>query len=67
MILKVKQQNILLKLILDKKQAEVEKMHKSQLQQLEVILDYQLKMQKNIVEGLKAEANQSNVSYSRHN
>jgi hypothetical protein len=24
-------------------------------------------MQKNIVEGLKAEANQSNVSYSRHN
>jgi ribonuclease Y len=31
---------------LDKKQAEVDKLHKSQLQQLEVISVYQLKKQK---------------------
>jgi hypothetical protein len=35
MILKVKQRNTLLKLKFRQKQAEVEKLHKSQLQQLE--------------------------------
>ena len=49
---------------LDRKQAEVERMHKSQLEQLEVISGLSAEEAKNqLVEGLKAEAKSSAMSY----
>ncbi len=49
---------------LDKKQAEVEKLHKSQLQQLEVISGLSAEEAKNqLVEGLKAEAKSKAMSH----
>jgi len=50
--------------MLDKKQVEVDKMHKSQLDQLEVISGLSAEEAKNqLVEGLKAEAKSSAMSY----
>ena len=50
--------------LLDRKQQEVEKMHKSQLEQLEVISGLSAEEAKNqLVEGLKAEAKSSAMSY----
>ncbi|RZK10590.1 MAG: ribonuclease Y [Flavobacterium sp.] len=50
--------------MLDKKQVEVDKMHKSQLEQLEVISGLSAEEAKNqLVEGLKAEAKSSAMSY----
>lgn len=50
--------------ILDKKQAEVERMHKSQLEQLEVISGLSTEDAKNqLIEGLKAEAKTNAMSY----
>ncbi|MFY0482002.1 ribonuclease Y [Flavobacterium sp. PLA-1-15] len=50
--------------ILDKKQLEVDKMHKSQLEQLEVISGLSAEEAKNqLVEGLKAEAKTGAMSY----
>lgn len=50
--------------ILDRKQQEVEKMHKSQLEQLEVISGLSTEDAKNqLIEGLKAEAKTSAMSY----
>ncbi len=50
--------------ILDKKQQEVDKMHKSQLEQLEVISGLSAEDAKNqLIEGLKAEAKSNAMSY----
>jgi len=50
--------------MLDRKQLEVDKMHKSQLEQLEVISGLSAEEAKNqLVEGLKAEAKSSAMSY----
>jgi len=50
--------------MLDKKQLEVDRMHKSQLEQLEVISGLSAEEAKNqLVEGLKAEAKSSAMSY----
>ncbi len=50
--------------LLDRKQQEVEKMHKSQLEQLEVISGLSAEEAKNqLIEGLKAEAKSSAMSY----
>jgi len=50
--------------VLDKKQQEVEKMHKSQMEQLEVISGLSTEEAKNqLIEGLKAEAKTSAMSY----
>ncbi|AWA31293.1 ribonuclease Y [Flavobacterium magnum] len=50
--------------VLDKKQAEVERMHKSQLEQLEVISGLSTEDAKNqLIEGLKAEAKSNAMSY----
>ncbi|OYU81994.1 MAG: ribonuclease Y [Flavobacterium sp. BFFFF1] len=50
--------------ILDRKQAEVERMHKSQLEQLEVISGLSTEDAKNqLIEGLKAEAKSNAMSY----
>jgi ribonuclease Y len=50
--------------ILDRKQSEVERMHKSQLEQLEVISGLSTEDAKNqLIEGLKAEARSSAMSY----
>ncbi|RZK01521.1 MAG: ribonuclease Y [Flavobacterium sp.] len=50
--------------LLDRKQQEVERMHKSQLEQLEVISGLSAEEAKNqLVEGLKAEAKSSAMSY----
>jgi len=50
--------------LLDKKQHEVERMHKSQLEQLEVISGLSAEEAKNqLVEGLKAEAKSNAMSY----
>lgn len=50
--------------LLDRKQHEVERMHKSQLEQLEVISGLSAEEAKNqLVEGLKAEAKSSAMSY----
>ncbi|AWI27089.1 ribonuclease Y [Flavobacterium pallidum] len=50
--------------VLDKKQIEVERMHKSQLEQLEVISGLSTEDAKNqLIEGLKAEAKSNAMSY----
>jgi ribonucrease Y len=50
--------------VLDRKQAEVERMHKSQLEQLEVISGLSTEDAKNqLIEGLKAEAKSNAMSY----
>ncbi len=50
--------------VLDRKQQEVEKMHKSQLEQLEVISGLSTEDAKNqLIEGLKAEAKSNAMSY----
>lgn len=60
---KIKEYNSKIEL-LDKKQQEVDRMHKSQLEQLEIISGLSAEEAKNqLIEGLKAEAKSSAMSY----